>query len=309
MTGQVPTRTGGPSKSWKFYALRERILDALHALPSRFRSSLRIAGISAADLFTLNTPLGAAIEQSVVENLNELRDLWDPQGEYEVYSFVRQSQVFPDVLLTTTAPGVPEDERIILGVELKGWFILSREGEPSFRYKASPNVCAPQDLLVVYPWALDEVISGTPRIMRPFVEEARYAAEQRNYYWENLRKTTGSAAKITLATHQTAYPNKGLEFNDRPVSDSGGNFGRIARSRIMDDFIEEFMKQPLSGIPASFWQSFFAIFAEGVDPEEIKKKLTSLRADADRAGVKAKLDAPFDKIEEGLRDIISTMAK
>src|SRR6185312_16764485 len=95
----VPTRSGGPPTSWKHRRLYDRVLDALHALPARFRTSLRIAGISATDLFTLNTPLGAAIEPSVVESLNGLRELWDPDGQYEVYSFVRQAQVFPDVRL------------------------------------------------------------------------------------------------------------------------------------------------------------------------------------------------------------------
>src|SRR5690606_36189697 len=151
-------------------------------LPSRFRTRLQIAGVAATDLFTLNTPLGAAIAQSVVENLNDLRPLWDPDNAYERYVVVRQPQAFPDVRLQTTAPG--GSEPIIMGIELKGWFVLAKEGEPSFRYKASPEVCQPQDLLVVYPWHLDEVISGTPQLLRPFVVSARYAAEHRNYYWQ-----------------------------------------------------------------------------------------------------------------------------
>jgi hypothetical protein len=52
-----------------------------------------VAGISAVDLFTLNTPLGAAIEQSVVDSLNEVREIWDPDGAYKLYSFVRQASV------------------------------------------------------------------------------------------------------------------------------------------------------------------------------------------------------------------------
>lgn len=84
----TPERTNGPPATWQHRQLYDRVVDTLHALPSRFRTSLRIAGISATDLFTLNTPLGAAIESSVVENLNDLRELWDPEGKYELYSFV-----------------------------------------------------------------------------------------------------------------------------------------------------------------------------------------------------------------------------
>ena len=81
----APVRTNGPAADWAHRALYDRVLDTLHALPARFRTPLRIAGISATDLFTLNTPLGAAIESSVVENLNTLRELWDPDGKYEIY--------------------------------------------------------------------------------------------------------------------------------------------------------------------------------------------------------------------------------
>ncbi len=225
----APVRTGGPPEGSPHRDLYLRVRNALHALPGRFRTSLRIAGISAIDVFTLNTPLGAAIEQSVVDSLNDLREIWDPDGRYAYYSFIRQAQAFPDVRLETTAPDVAEPERILMGVELKGGFILAKEGEPSFRYRASPAVCAPQDLLVVFPWMLDEVISGAPKLMRPFIEEARYAAEFRNHYWTELRGVKGSAAAIKTAEHQTPYPTKNQKFNDEAVSDSGNNFGRIAR--------------------------------------------------------------------------------
>jgi hypothetical protein len=299
-----PVPAGGPDPAeWDHRELYDRVLDALHALPSRFRTSLRIAGISATDLFTLNTPLGAAIEQSVVESLNNLREIWDPDQRYQLYSFVRQAQVFPDVRLQTSAPGVPEANRVLMGIELKGWFILAKEGEPSFRYKAAPLACAPQDLMVVYPWTLDEVLSGAPKLLGPFVVEARYAAQQRNYYWENLRKTKGPKARVTPAQHQQPYPDKGDKFNDKPVSDEGKNFGRVARSRIMDDFITTLMLQPLSGIPARYWQSFLKIFAEGIQGDNVEKAIAGLRAVAEKEGDAGLTIEALDKIAQGLRDL------
>jgi hypothetical protein len=301
----APVRTNGPAAAWPHRALYEHVIDALHALPSRFRTSLRIAGISATDLFTLNTPLGAAIEASVVENLNDLRELWDHDRKYEAYSFVRQAQVFPDVRLETTAPGVAEADRILMGLELKGWFILAKEGEPSFRYKASPLVCSPQDLLVVFPWGLDEVISGAPRLMRPFVEEARYAAEHRNYYWRVLRGVTGADAEVVPATVAVPYPSKGQKFNDEPRKDQGKNFGRVARGNLMGDFITALLQQPVSGIPAKHWQNFLRIFAEGVEGNVIERKLRAMRVEAEKAGLTADgLDA-FDRIQEGLRELLT----
>lgn len=300
----APARLGGPDSTWPYRKLYDRVVDALHALPSRFRTSLRIAGISATDLFTLNTPLGAAIESSVVENLNDLRELWDPEGKYQVYSFVRQSQVFPDVRLQTSAPGIPEADRILMGIELKGWFILSKEGEPSFRYKASPLVCAPQDLLVVFPWSLDEVISGSPRLMRPFVEEARFAAEHRNYYWSVTRGASGPNSGVITASVAAPYPSKGQKINDEPEQDTGGNFGRVARGGLMTEFIETLLKEPVSGIPAVHWYQFLSIFAEGVNPNVVERKITGIRKKAETAGLTpVSLDA-FDRILDGLQDIL-----
>lgn len=305
MTMIAPTRTNGPPTDWAHRKLYDRVIDALHALPFRFRTSLHIAGISATDLFTLNTPLGAAIEASVVENLNMLRELWDPEGRYEIYSFVRQAQVFPDVRLQTTAPGVPESERILIGIELKGWFLLAKEGEPSFRYKVSPSACSPQDLLVVYPWTLDEVISGAPRLQRPFIEEARYAAEHRNHYWSHGRGVSGEDAEIQLAASATPFPAKGAIFNDKAKKDAGNNFGRVARGRLMKPFIDGLLLEPISGIPARYWHLFLQIFAEGVAADAIEQKLTSMRKEAEKLGLTINgLDA-FDRIQQGLHDLIS----
>lgn len=301
----APVRSNGPDATWAHRELYDRVLDALHALPARFRTSLRIAGISATDLFTLNTPLGAAIEASVVENLNDLRELWDPDRKYEIYSFVRQAQVFPDVRLQTTAPGVAESDRILMGIELKGWFLLAKEGEPSFRYKASPQVCAPQDLLVVFPWGLDEVISGAPRLLRPFIEEARFAAEHRNHYWEVLRGVTGNNAKVNLSSVTSPYPSKGDKFNDEPVADKGSNFGRVARGNLMKDFITELLEQPISGIPAKHWQGFLRIFAEGVESNVVERKLRNMRTEAENAGLTIDGLESFDKIQEGLLELLS----
>lgn len=304
MNVNPPTRSGGPAPTWPHRQLYDRILDALHALPARFRTSLTIAGISATDLFTLNTPLGAAIEASVVENLNLLRDLWDPDGQYEIYSFVRQAQVFPDVLLQTTAPGVDEASRVLMGIELKGWFLLSKEGEPSFRYKASPQVCAPQDLLVVFPWGLNEVVSGSPKLFRPFVEEAKYAAEHRNHYWEHTRGASGDAAIVDPAPIATPYPHKSQSFNDEARVDKGSNFGRVARGGLMTDFITELLNQPLSGIQAKYWQNFLNIFSEGVSADQVDRKLATMRKEAEKLGLAPEGLEALDRVQDGLRDLI-----
>ena len=268
-----PTLTGGPSGSWQG-GLYQRVINAVFALPSHFRSSLDIKGIRATDLYTLNSALGAAIEQSVVDNLNAIRAVWDPNDEFQSYAFVRQAQAFPDVRLQTDSPSVAP--RILMGIELKGWFALAKEGEPSFRYLVTPNACADADLLVVFPWLLDEIVSGTPRLLRPFVTEARYAAEERNHYWQVKRDVTGQGSQINLATHQTPYPVKADQANDLAIQDTGNNFGRVARSGLMAAFISSMMNLPAAGIPLGAWQRFIKIFADGKSAENIRSGLKQI---------------------------------
>jgi hypothetical protein len=272
----MPVPSGGPAAAWAHRKLYERVLDALYALPDFFKTSLNIAGARVTDLYTLNSALGALLEQSVVEGLNSLRPIWDPDGTYKLYSFVRQNQVFPDVLLQTAAPGAVD--QIILGIELKGWFALAKEGEPSFRYTVSPSVCADADLLVVFPWVFDEVISGHPKLQAPFVAEAKFAALHRNHYWAHVRGSGGPADLVTAASHTSPYPKKSDKFNDVAVSDPGKNFGRIARGKIMDAFIANLNVTPLAGIPLGAWQRFIKIFSEAQTEAAIEAQLSAIEA-------------------------------
>ena len=269
----IPPR--GQPPEWQD-GLYQRVIDAIFALPNLFKTSLNIAGIRATDLFTLNSALGASIEQSVVDNLNALRKLWDVDGRFQHYAFTRQAQVFPDVRLQTSAPGV--NPQILMGIELKGWFALAKEGEPSFRYYVTPAACADADLLVVFPWVLNEVFSGAPKLLRPFVSEARSAAEQRNHYWNVLRDTRNSAP-IKTAEHQAPYPRKGDKFNDSvPHGDSGKNFGRFARGGVMGEFISTLMQEPIAGIPLGAWQRFLKIFSESVTEATLRSQLMGIEA-------------------------------
>jgi len=120
-----------PADAWQHKKLWQSVKDALAALPIYFRSDTFIEGINATDIFTLNSALGATIENQVVETLNQIRSVWDPADTYRTFAFVRQPQTFPDVVLKdlSCATGAP-----ILGIELKGWYLLAKEGEPSLRF-------------------------------------------------------------------------------------------------------------------------------------------------------------------------------
>lgn len=208
-----------PRQDWEHFGIWEKVKEAIYALPLYFKSETTISGLSATDLFTLNTALGATIEENVVRTLNEMRSVWDPEGRYKLYGFARQAQTFPDVMLKRHV-GQAEQAEVVLGIELKGWYLLAKEEESSFRFKVTPAACAHQDLLIVVPWALSNVISGTPQVFLPFVVSDRYAAEYRNYHWQHIRRAK-SISEITAPQNVAPYPAKSDQISDKPVSDSG----------------------------------------------------------------------------------------
>ncbi|MFQ5913169.1 MAG: hypothetical protein ACE5JS_08300 [Nitrospinota bacterium] len=237
---------------WEHYELWKKVKEAILALPGHFKSVTNIEGMLATDIFTLNAALGATIEEQVVATLNQLRPVWDPDRRYQAYSFVRQPQTFPDVLLRKKTDG----EEILLGVELKGWYILAKEGMPNFRFTVSAEACNPWDLIVVVPWVLSNVLSGSPEVHPVFIDLARFAAEQRNYYWKYERETQEDRG-IEFAKGVGPYPAKADKISDRPKSDRGGNFGRLARYGIMSEYVKQTMLARIRGISAREWLAFF----------------------------------------------------
>ena len=296
-TGPPPPEPEEPSAAWEHFGLWQAVRKALFTLPSQFESELAVSGVLATDLFAFNSSLGATIEEQVVSSLNKLRSLWDPDRSYALYSFERQPQTFPDVVLRASAPGV--EPRVILGIELKGWYVLAKEREPSFRYKVTSAVCAPQDLLVVVPWALSNVISGSPQVFMPFVVGARQAAEYRNWYWQHRKGGTGDRT-IDISTVTKHYPVKSDPIIDVSAADQS-NFGRLARTGIMDEYIAELFDERLAGIPVFAWQKFLALFTERQTTDDIAKGMDRLEAAVEASDV-------LDLSEEAIAEIATKFA-
>lgn len=271
-SAEIPCKVE-PPHDWEHRSLWNGVRAALAALPAYFHSDTFIEGISATDIFTLNSALGATIENQVVDTLNQIRNVWDEGDKYRTYAFVRQPQSFPDVVLKNLADPLA---RPLLGIELKGWYLLAKEAEPSLRFSQSENACAEADLIMVVPWVLGSVISGRPKIYSPYIESAKFVAAYRNYHWQHLRETS-SASAIRLAENATPYPRKCEETTDTPLSDKGGNFGRIARTGIMDEYLCRMKVQPVCGIEARYWLEFFKIFHQDATSEEISQALRRLR--------------------------------
>lgn len=207
----------------------------------------------------------------MVRTLNLVRNTWDSEGAYSLYSFVRQAQTFPDILLRQVSSG-----EVLLGIELKGWYLLAKEAEPSLRFQVTAGACTKQDLIVVVPWALGNVISGSPILFEPFVESARYAAAFRNYHWQHVRRTRQST-DIETPVPVAPYPNKSDQILDKPRVDGGGNFGRLARTGIMDAYLQRLDDVQLCGIKTVYWREFLKTFQENTSDIQIRAALERLR--------------------------------
>ncbi len=118
------------------------------------------------------------------------------------------------------------------------------------------RACTPQDLIMLVPWCLSNVLSGTPVIFRPVMDLALYYSEYRNYWWQHVRNTEDSV-EIEEPAGVAPYPNARDNISDRPVSDKGSNFGRIARIGLLDEYKREMDNMSLLGIGASEWRRFF----------------------------------------------------
>lgn len=260
-----------PDSSWEHFTLYKSVREAIATIPVYFRTETHIAGVMATDLHTLNTVLGATIEEQVVRTLNLIRTVWDPEGRYALYSFVRQPQTFPDVRLRKVS-----GDDTIMGLELKGWYLLAKEAEPSLRFQTTSAACAKQDLVVVVPWVLGNVISGSPILFEPFLECAKYAAQYRNYHWQRLRQTTHDT-HIDVPEGVGLYPSKSDQISDKPRYDGGNNFGRLARTGMMDLYITKLNDIPLCGIKTIFWRQFLKAFQESTTDEQARIALERLR--------------------------------
>lgn len=263
-----------PSKDWEHYAVWQKVYDLIEALPNYFKSEILIKGINVTDIYAVGSLFSAVIEAQIVDMLNKLRSVWDSENQYSNYTFIRQSQTFPDILFAN----IQNNNYIIFGIELKAWYVFSKESEPSFRFTVDSDACGSPDLLVVMPWFLSEVLSGTPSLLFPYIELGKYAAEYRNYYWLKSRATSQRSSDIIRppVAFRHPYPQSKMEASDKAEGDKGNNFGRIARAGLLDDYLDKIKRIDYLGIRVIHWMKFFRVMSENKTSEMIDKQLDSI---------------------------------
>ena len=270
---------------------------AFPSLPSECVIENTYSGILATDLVSLNTLLGSMIESKVVYFLNSHRYLWDDKGKWSEYHFIRSNESFPDVrLVKKVGKSTP-----LLGIELKSWFILSKEGEPSFRYRTASEACDNGDLLCIIPWYLSDAVCGNPVLAAPWIYSAKAAAEASKRYWLYERQTEKpyTLEQRGLITPKGVKPymeNARDETNYKPVYDGGNNFGRLARTGIMSEFVTEILQTDILGISADNWRLFLKAHTDSTALQDIQRKIKTI--------TKIPKLEEFDLLMKALRDYI-----
>ena len=240
-----------PDGTWEHYRVWRDVRSAIGLIRKEFNSAISVSGVSACDLHTWGRVLSATVEIEVVKCLNSVRNKWDGQREYAGCSFRRQPERYPDVVLACGE----RREDIILGIEVKSWYVMAKEGEPSFRFKTTLGACPPQDFLLVVPWSLSNVLSGTPIVFDPYLTGTRTVALQRNKWWAGIRESN-DIADISVPDGVEPYPGARENIADEPASDAGGNFGRLARMGMFDEYKKLVNSEEVAGVAVSHWQQF-----------------------------------------------------
>lgn len=276
--------------------LQAGVQKALLALPSRFMFRQTIEGIDATDLHSLSTFLGASIETEMVRSLNGLTAVWDPDNRWAGYTFERSAQSFPDVRLIRRQI---DQADIALGVELKGWWMLAKEGRPNLRYQVAPAACTEYDLVCVVPWHLDNAVSGSAVAVTPWVESARYAADWRDYWWEHVRDAKGTDASVEYPVDAHPYPEKADRVTAKPAYDGGGNYGRLPRCRpLMDDFRLSTMETRILGIEARAWVAFLSLHTERKSRDQVVASLQRSLRNRQRGTAPGTAEAILDLLDQ-----------
>ncbi|GCL39588.1 hypothetical protein SR1949_47150 [Sphaerospermopsis reniformis] len=115
MNNTNPPSQQPPDNTWEYFELWTKINELIRTLPNFFQSQIVVKGINATDVYAVGSLFSSAIESSLVEGLNKMRNIWDPENKYLSFAFKRQSQTFPDVLLVDAI----NNDKIIFGIELK----------------------------------------------------------------------------------------------------------------------------------------------------------------------------------------------
>jgi hypothetical protein len=225
------------------------------------------------DISKASALVSGVVEDRIPALLNSVRETtWDADQSLRDYEFRKFEIGFPDILLVNRSD--PTDS--IFEIEAKSWYVLSKDPMTA-RFLTSGQIIKPGTLVVVFAWMLDGVVSGSPVLLRMWVDEAIRLAAVRDAKWtetppddshrvqqpDNPLGTPRSAIRT-----QTQGEIKGANGSWRKDAD---NYGKL--HRLYDPAIVAFENSTLSlsvaGKTLSEWRVFIGRRSTGATVDSV----------------------------------------
>lgn len=214
----------------------------------------------------------AALVSGIVEDripalLNSVRDrTWDEDGKLHAYEFRRFTIGFPDILLVERA----KPTNVIFEIEAKSWYILSGDALTA-RFETSSDVMRKGTLVAIVGWVLDGVVSGSPKLLRIYSDDARRLAAVRDDAWRAIdakhRVVQPENAAGTSRNLIKTQARGEIRRNGRWEKDAD-NYGKL--ERLHDERLRSFRDVVWSlyaaGKTLNEWRSFISKKPTSPDP-------------------------------------------
>ena len=76
----IPPSRAFPDNQWAHYSLWDKVNDLIYSLPNYFKTDLIVKGINVTEIFSIGSAFTTVVDTQVVEILNRLRGIWDPEN-------------------------------------------------------------------------------------------------------------------------------------------------------------------------------------------------------------------------------------
>lgn len=211
------------------------------------------------DLSKAAALVSGVIEDRIPALLNSVRDrTWDENGDLHAYEFRRFPIGFPDTLLVERA----NTENVLFEVEAKSWYILS--GDPlTARFETSTEAMRDGTIVAIVGWLLDSVVSGSPKLLRIYTDDAKRLAGARDKAWQRIEPRDShrvvqpvNAARTPRSLLKTQATGELLR-DGRWVKDAD-NYGKLDRlyDKDLSKFRDDVWSLQAAGKTLKAWQAF-----------------------------------------------------
>lgn len=244
------------------YISAERVREALLALEGTVISDLSIPlPGDLRDIAKAAALVSGVVEDRIPEMLNNVRShTWDEDGQLHAYEFRRMTIGFPDIQLVERS----DPTRFIHEMEAKSWYVLSTDPLTA-RFQTSGEAVHEGTLLTIVAWMLDGVVSGSPKLMRMHIDDARRLARVRDDAWAAIpppgshrvsQPDNPSGTPRSQFRTQTVAEMLSSDGSWRPESQ---NFGKLNRSYdpAVTSFRDEVLTLVAAGKSLAEWRTFF----------------------------------------------------